>query len=140
MEEPFDPDKSTIAWRANLWDQYLIEYATAPSWQKLAGTGMGNPGSYRVDGVEVTNSAHNYFVFLLNRAGLLGLLALVVCYCILLRRLRGTGGLWDYGGMLLTLVLVQLIYFTVYSPSYIQGVPIGAAFGLAAGKVAERAA
>lgn len=128
--EPFDPAKSTMAWRLGVWSEYLLEYISLPPWQMLVGTGLGNPAVYSVGRAEVDASAHNYFIFLLNRAGLLGLLGLVIAYGILVHRLSGTGGRWDYAGMLLALTLTQLVFFTVYSPSYEQGLLAGAASGI----------
>lgn len=136
IEEPFSPRASTMTWRLGLWNEYLLEYASLPRAQMLVGTGLGNPGLYHVGLDAVEESAHNYFVFVLNRAGALGLLALLAGYGALLWRLRGTGGHWDYAGMLLILSISQLVFSVVYGPSYDQGILIGAGFGIAAGRVA----
>lgn len=139
VEEPFASDRSTFGWRVNMWQAYLLEYASLPPVQKFVGTGLGNPAIYSINGGDVQAGAHNLFVFLLNRAGIFGLAGFVACYSILLRRVRGTGGCWDYLGMLLTLAVCQLIYCAVYSISYDQGLLAGAALGITSGEDQRRA-
>lgn len=139
VEEPFRGETSTLAWRVGLWNEYLLEYAGLPRWQMLVGTGLGNPAVYHVGYLEIEKAAHNHFIFVLNRAGLLGLVALLAGYGALLWRLRGTGGHWDYIGMLLTLTISQLVFSSVYGPSFDQGLLIGAGFGMAAGRIAPHA-
>jgi hypothetical protein len=137
IAEPFDPEKSTFAWRIGVWQSYLLEYAGAPVAGKIFGTGLGNPASYAVAAMEVEFSAHNYFIYTLNRTGAAGLLALAAVYWTLLRRLRGARGSWDYLGLLFAATVSQLIYCTVYSPSYDQGLLIGAVFGIVSGRLSR---
>jgi hypothetical protein len=129
-EEPFDENHSTISWRTQLWQEYLLEFVSLSGAQTWFGTGYGNPGVYVIAGYTVTNSAHNYYVFTLNRGGAVGLVLLIVSYTLLLRRLRGAHGSWDYLGLFLALTLGQLVFFTVYMPSYEQGLISGAALGM----------
>jgi hypothetical protein len=129
-EEPFDSSRSTIAWRTELWQQYIFEFVALSGAQSWFGTGFGNPATYEVDGSSVSNAPHNYFVYALNRAGILGLITLVLCYTMLLYRLRGTSGSWDYLGLFLTITVSQLIFFMAYAPSFEQGLVSGAILGL----------
>lgn len=131
-EEPFDSQRSTIAWRTGLWEQYVLEFVALSGAQTWFGTGFGNPAIYNVDGSAVNNTAHNYFVYTLNRTGILGLLGLVLAYGVVLRQLRGQPGAWDYLGLFVTITAGQLVYFMVYSPSFEQGLLVGAAAGAAA--------
>jgi hypothetical protein len=129
-EEPFDSSRSTIAWRTELWQQYIFEFIALNGAQTWFGTGFGNPATYEVDGSSVSNAPHNYFVYALNRAGILGLITLVFCYGMLLYRLRGASGSWDYLGLFLTITASQLVYFMAYAPSFEQGLVSGAILGL----------
>lgn len=129
--EPFDSRRSTIAWRAVLWEEHLVEFAALSGAQTWFGTGFGNPAIYSVEGRAVSNAAHNYFVFALNRMGVLGLISLMLAYGLLLRQLRGRPGSWDYLGLFVTMTAGQLVYFMAYSPSFEQGLVAGTALGLA---------
>jgi uncharacterized membrane protein (DUF441 family) len=64
----------------------------------------------------------------------------VLAYGLLLRRLRGWPGSWDYLGLFVTMIGGQLVYFLVYSPSFEQGLISGTALGLAAVRVPGRSA
>ena len=139
-EEPFDPGRSTIAWRTGLWEQYVLEFLALNGAQTWFGTGFGNPAIYEVDGGAVDNAAHNYFVYTLNRMGILGLLTLLLAYGLLLRQLRGQPGTWDYLGLFVTMTAGQLVYFMVYSPSFEQGLMVGSALGVVAVRRERRAA
>jgi hypothetical protein len=130
VEEPFDSSRSTIAWRTELWQEYIFEFATLSGGQSWIGTGFGNPATYEVGASTVSNAPHNYFVYALNRAGILGLLTLIVSYGMLLYRLRGIPGSWDYLGLFLTITTSQLVFFMAYAPSFEQGLVSGAILGL----------
>jgi hypothetical protein len=130
VEEPFDDENSTIAWRTELWQEYLFEYLALTGGQTWFGAGYGNPATYLVDGSEVSNSAHNYYVFTLNRAGAVGLILLLCSYGGLIYRLRGVPGSWDYLGLLGTLTAGQILYFMAYMPSYEQGLVSGVVLGI----------
>jgi hypothetical protein len=140
VAEPFDSRRSTIAWRALLWEQHLVEFVALSGVQTWFGVGFGNPTIYAVEGNAVSNAAHNYFVFALNRMGILGLLSLVLAYGLLLRHLRGQPGSWDYLGLFVTMTVGQLVYFLVYSPSFEQGLIVGTALGIVAVRGPRRAA
>lgn len=131
-EEPFDPARSTIAWRAELWQGYIAEFIALSGIQTWLGTGFGNPAIYNVDEDGVAHAAHNYFVYTLNRAGILGLAALAGCYGMLLLRLRGAKGAWDYLGLFAAITVGQLVFYMVYSPSFEQGLVSGAVVAMAA--------
>jgi hypothetical protein len=129
-EEPFDSSRSTIAWRTELWQQYVFEFVALSGVQSWLGTGFGNPATYEIEGKTVSNAPHNYFVYALNRAGILGLTTLVFAYGMLLYRLRGISGAWDYLGLFLVITASQLVFFMVYQPSFEQGLVSGAILGL----------
>jgi hypothetical protein len=130
VEEPFDPAHSTIAWRTELWQQYIFEFIALNGAQTWFGTGFGNPATYDVEGNSVSNAPHNYFVYALNRAGVLGLVTLILAYGMLLYRVRGRSGSWDYLGLFLTITASQLVFFMAYAPSFEQGLVSGAILGL----------
>jgi hypothetical protein len=134
VEEPLDMEQSTFGWRVAMWGEYLAEFAAMSPARMLLGAGLGSPSTYQIDGVEVDHSAHNYFVFVLNRAGILGLASLVGCYWMLVRRLRLGGVRWDYLGLFLMIASGQLVYYLVYSPAQDQGLLIGAALAAAFGR------
>jgi O-antigen ligase len=131
-EEPFDPLRSTIAWRAELWQEYIVEFVALSGVQTWLGTGFGNPAIYDVDEDGVSHAAHNYFVYTLNRAGILGLAVLLVCYGMLLFRLRGAKGNWDYLGLFAAITAGQLVFYMVYAPSFEQGLLSGAVVAMTA--------
>jgi O-antigen ligase len=131
-EEPFDASHSTIAWRAELWQQYLVEFVALTGVQTWLGTGFGNPAIYTVDGTGVSNAAHNHFIHTLNRAGILGLAALLVCYGMMLFQLRGAKGSWDYLGLFAAITCGHLVFYMVYAPSFEQSLISGAVVGMIA--------
>ncbi len=138
VAEPFDSRGSTIAWRALLWEQHLVEFVALSGVQTWFGVGFGNTAVYAVGGTAVKNAPHNYFVFALNRMGIFGLVLLVAAYWGLLRHLRGRPGSWDYLGLFVTMTAGQLVYFLVYSPSFEQGLIAGTALGLTVVRGTER--
>lgn len=138
IEEPFDLEHSTFVWRVSLWQAYLLEFLQAGPRQQITGMGFGNPSSYVVDAVVSADSAHNYYIFTLNRTGALGLATLLAAYWAMLRRFRHLRGGWSYAGLLYAIVVSQVVYCTVYSPSPDQGLLMGAALGIGSTMVRRR--
>jgi O-antigen ligase len=134
VEEPFNPDHGTLGWRVEMWQAYLLEFLNASNFEKLTGKGFGNPASYAVDTIETVDSAHNYYVFTLNRTGILGLAGLLAAQAAMLRMLRRNNAAprWNHTGLLFGIVVSQLVYYTVYSPSPDQGFLAGAVLGAGA--------
>ena len=130
-QEPFDLDRSSFGWRLLMWQQYVLEFLNLPPARKLTGMGFGNPGAYVIGSVESAASAHNIYVFTLNRAGILGLATLIVGFAALWRRVRVPFQIrkmaaWTPSNLLFAILAGQLAYFTVYGPSPEQGLLAGA--------------
>lgn len=130
-QEPFDLDRSSFGWRLLMWREYVLEFLNLSPARKLTGVGFGNPGAYFVGAVESAASAHNLYIFTLNRAGILGLATLAMCFVTLRRRVRIPRQIrdlaaWTPSSLLFAILAGQLAYFTVYGPSPDQGLLVGA--------------
>lgn len=131
VEEPFDLDRSSFGWRLLMWQEYVREFLELSPIRKVTGVGFGNPGAYEVADGESAVSAHNIYIYTLNRSGVLGLATLLLGYAALWRRVRIPARIlhavpWNPSNLLFAILAGQLTYFTVYSPAADQGLLTGA--------------
>ena len=128
---------STWEWRVSGWKALIGEHLRNPL-DVLIGKPFG-AGYARVIGpynnlVEV--SPHNFYVELLLRVGLVGLLCLMSLYLILLRqfgeyRPAAQSPLHFIPRLLYVIALTHLACFITYSPNHDQGILLGVMFGVA---------
>ncbi|MEU0247130.1 hypothetical protein ABZ192_22920 [Streptomyces sp. NPDC006235] len=111
---------STFAWRVLGWQELMDGPKTLVDW--LLGTPFGSGYDRWVDGVVISVSPHDYYLHVVLRLGVVGLLTLLALYLFVWQRL----GRGENGTPTLRLVVVsQLVLFVSYSPFPEQGVLLG---------------
>jgi hypothetical protein len=135
--EPFAQATSNIGsvvWRLEGWAVLLSQWASSPSnW--FAGEPFGASFLRRVEGSEVVASPHNFYIEVLLRTGVFGLMALLVLTVGLLiaRWHRSTPDAGIFGsGVLPALLMMQLVWFVTWTPGIEQGILTGIAISLTA--------
>ncbi|WP_306926795.1 hypothetical protein [Streptomyces luteogriseus] len=113
-------ENSTFAWRVLGWQELMKGPKTLAEW--LLGSPFGSGYDRWVGGVVISVSPHDYYLHVLLRLGVAGLLTLLVLYILVWRRLGRVGN----GTPALRLVVVShLVLFVSYSPFPEQGVLFG---------------
>ena len=126
----------TLDWRIEGWSELLDGLSTDPV-QWGIGEPMGSDFTREVQGSEVEAEPHNFYLAILLRAGVVGLLALIALTGGLLRALwripppGGEGGLLA-SGVFPALLAMQVVWFIAWKPGMEQGIITGLAVGLAA--------
>jgi len=124
--------QSTLAWRLEGWTGLLFGSQTESLYQVLCGNPFGT-GWERVNttsGIETQTevSPHNFYLQSLLRTGLIGLIALLALYYLLMRELMSAGLRADpVAGTLLLLLFSQLLYYVPYGGGYFFAIIIGCA-------------
>lgn len=120
-------DTGTFVGRVEGWQYLLAEGPEGVDW--LIGTPLG-PGFNRPQGAagrEVDTIPHNFYMFIVLRAGILGLAMFIGLYVLVLQRLRR----WPSGGMLFApstlfvALIMQLVFFTTWIAPLEQGIILG---------------
>ncbi|MFG2755521.1 O-antigen ligase family protein [Streptomyces wuyuanensis] len=113
-------NRSSFVWRVLGWQELLSAARTPTQW--LLGSPFGSGYERSIAGGLVTVSPHDYYLHLVLRLGLVGLVALLALYVVVWRRL-GRGG---EGNLALRLVIIgQLVLFVAYSAPPEQAVLLG---------------
>ncbi|MFC4471056.1 O-antigen ligase family protein [Streptomyces xiangluensis] len=119
FEETQDTN-STFSWRVLGWQELMDAPRTMTQW--LIGSPFGSGYDRWVGGVVISVSPHDYYLHVLLRLGLAGLLVLLALYVLVWWRLSRVGT----GKLALRLLLVsQLVLFVSYAPFPEQGVLLG---------------
>ena len=105
--------------------------------QWAIGEPLGSGFTREVEGTEVQAEPHNFYVTFLLRAGVIGLLALIVLTVGLLRALWRLPPPSVHDGLLApgvfpALLAMQIVWFLAWIPGMEQGIITGLAAGLAA--------
>jgi len=127
--------EGTFVGRVEGWDALLKQWTTAGPRAWIMGNPYGS-GFKRAEGPggkDITYAPHDYFIQLLLRVGLVGLLAFVALYWQLLRGAIRLGsephsGLTGYA--MIGLLLSMLLFDIPYSPYYVDGLLTGLILGL----------
>jgi hypothetical protein len=133
----------TLDWRVEGWQGLLETWSKDPvSW--LIGEPFGSGFARRVEGMEVVLEAHNFYLTTLLRAGIIGLVALIVLTGGVLRVLwrapvAGSGGLLGVD-VFPALLVMQLVWLVTWTPGIEQGIVTGLAVALATASVRSRQA
>ncbi|MEU9570112.1 O-antigen ligase family protein [Streptomyces massasporeus] len=113
-------EDSTFAWRVHGWQELMDGPKTLAEW--LLGSPFGSGYDRWVGGVVISVSPHDYYLHVVLRLGVVGLLTLLAAYFLVWRRLDGGGN----GTPALRLMVVShLVLFVSYSPFPEQGVLLG---------------
>lgn len=111
---------STFSWRVLGWQELMDRPKSLAEW--LLGSPFGSGYDRWIEGVTISVSPHDYYLHVVLRLGVFGLLMLLALYLLVWRRL-GRGG---NGTRALRVVVVsQLVLFVSYSPFPEQGVLLG---------------
>ena len=107
----------------------------------MVGQPVGSGFTREVEGSEVTAHPHNFYIEIMIRTGLAGLLALIALTAGLLRALwhtptRDAGLLGP--GVLPALLAMQLIWCFTWVPGTEQGIVTGLAIAVAAAQASSR--
>jgi O-antigen ligase len=124
---------ASVTWRIEGWALLLSQWAKSPAnW--FTGEPFGTSFLRLVEGSEVVAHPHNFYIEILLRTGVLGLLALLALTVGLLVatwRISAEAGVFG-SGVLTALLMMQLIWYIAWIPGIEQGIVTGIAISLAA--------
>ena len=120
--------------RVEGWKELLGQWAHAGPLVNAVGSPYGSGfDRYSEKGKLITYAPHNYYVQLVLRTGLTGLVALLAIYWYGLRWLRRDEGFGHPdvpAAALVALLISQLLYYIPYSVGYAEGAILGIALAL----------
>ena len=129
-----------LTWRLEGWSELVDAWSHNPTdW--AIGQPVGSSFARVVEGSETTSHPHNFYIEMLLRTGVVGLLALIALTAGLLRALwrmpsrdAGLLGL----DVLPALVAMQLVWFLTWVPGSEQGIVTGLAIAVAAAETSRQ--
>jgi hypothetical protein len=129
-----------LTWRIEGWST-LVDAWSHNSTDWAVGQPVGSGFTREVEGSEVTAHPHNFYIEIMIRTGLAGLLALIALTAGLLRALwhmptRDAGLLGP--GVLPALLGMQLVWCLTWVPGTEQGIVTGVAIAMATAQVTTR--
>jgi hypothetical protein len=127
-------DTGNFTWRVEGWSDLLGPWLHNPvSW--VFGEPFGSSFAREINGTEVTANPHDFFIETMMRAGIPGLIALLVLTLgvirALWRRPAAARGLLDVG-MMPALLVMQVVWYITWIPGSEQGIVTGLALAMAA--------
>jgi O-Antigen ligase len=129
-----------LTWRLEGWSE-LVDAWSRNSTDLAIGQPVGSGFARVIEGADETSNPHNFYIEILIRTGLAGLVALVALTAGLLRALWRTpphnAGLLG-PGVLPALLAMQLVWFLTWVPGSEQGIVTGLAVGVAAAEASRR--
>jgi O-antigen ligase len=130
VEEATHAQHSTFTWRIQSWRELTSDLIQSGPAAVAFGKPMGTAWDRILEAVENTVSAapHNFYIQILTRAGVLGLVFFVATYALQLRRLLSAyaaGTALRLVPMLIVLLGMQLVYFVPYSGDYVAAMLLG---------------
>jgi O-Antigen ligase len=131
-----------LSWRVQGWSDLVTAWSRSPT-EWAIGQPVGSGFTRKVEGI-VTNTQygpHDFYIEMMIRTGVVGLVALVALTAGLLRALWHTPAR-DVGllgpGMLPALLAMQIVWFLTWPPGSEQGLVTGLAAAVAAAEVSRR--
>jgi O-antigen ligase len=125
---------ASVAWRIDGWVVLLRQWAKSPvNW--FIGEPFGASFLRLVQGSEVVAGPHNFYIEMLLRTGVLGLLILLALMLgsLVATWSKSTEDAGVFGsGVLAALLITQLIWFTTWETGIEQGIVVGIGISLAA--------
>ncbi|MDT0353774.1 O-antigen ligase family protein [Pseudonocardia charpentierae] len=133
-------DAGNFTWRVEGWLDLLGPWLHNPlSW--VVGEPFGSSFAREINGIEVTTNPHDFYIQTMMRAGVPGLIALLVLTVgvgrVLWRTPAPAAGLLD-AGMMPALLAMQVVWYLTWIPGSEQGVVTGLALAMAAMPLADR--
>jgi hypothetical protein len=129
-----------LTWRIEGWSELVDAWSRNPTdW--AVGQPVGSGFARVVEGSATNSHPHNFYIEMLIRTGIAGLLALIALTAGLLRALWRTPSR-DAGllgpGVLTALVAMQLVWFLTWVPGDEQGIVTGLAIAVAAAETSRQ--
>jgi hypothetical protein len=144
LQEGSDPavrsGSGNLTWRIEGWET-LVDAWSHNSTDWAVGQPVGSGFTRNIEGSETTSHPHSFYVEMMLRTGLVGLLALIALTAGLLRALwhtptRDAGLLGP--GILPALLAMQLVWCLTWIPGTEQGIVTGVAIAMATAQVTTR--
>ena len=133
-EPAVQSDSGNLAWRVEGWS-VLVDAWSRNSTDWAVGQPVGSSLARVIEGSKVDAHPHNFYIEMMIRTGLVGLVALIALTAGLLRALWRTP-VRDAGllgpGILPALLAMQLVWFLTWVPGTEQGIVTGIAIAVAA--------
>ncbi len=118
----------TFGWRLTGWEKLLSTHHSVTD--LIFGAPSGPIWTRTINGVTTDTLPHNYYVELLLRFGIPGVLILLVLYFSLWRRRAEIASSLGLTPLVVSLLLLaQLMYFLSLSPDVVQGLILGMLIG-----------
>jgi hypothetical protein len=129
-----------LSWRVQGWTELVTAWSRSPT-EWAIGQPVGSGFARQVEGVETNVHPHNFYIEMMIRTGVVGLIALIVLTVGLLRALwhtptRDTGLLGP--GVLPALLAMQIVWYLTWVPGSEQGLVTGLAIAVAAAQAPRR--
>jgi O-Antigen ligase len=129
-----------LHWRVQGWSDLVTAWSRSPT-EWAIGQPVGSGFTRQVEGIETQSGPHNFYIEIMIRTWVVGLVALIVLTAGLLRALWHTPAR-DAGllgpGVLPALVAMQIVWFLTWPPGSEQGIVTGLAAAVAAAEVSRR--
>lgn len=127
---------STLTWRVDSWKSLVADWAAGGPqvWPAGKPFGSGNRRYIESQGMETNVNAHNHYVNLLVRGGILVLFAYVAVQLVTLRRLLSRPVAtpdWLGAELPVLFIVANMVYAIAYSADYMQALFMGLAYALA---------
>jgi hypothetical protein len=129
-----------LDWRVQGWSDLVTAWSHSPT-EWAIGQPIGSGFARQIEGIETTAHPHNFYIEIMIRTGVVGLVALIVLTAGLLRALWHTPAR-DAGllgpGVLPALVAMQIVWYLTWVTGTEQGLVTGLAIAVAAAEVSRR--
>jgi O-antigen ligase len=129
-----------LDWRVQGWSNLVTAWSRSPT-EWAIGQPIGSGFARQIEGIVTNAHPHNFYIEIMIRTGVVGLVALIVLTAGLLRALWHTPAR-DAGllgpGVLPALVAMQIVWYLTWVTGTEQGIVTGLAIAVAATQASRR--